>query len=413
MAGQKRIKTEDRNIYYNTSTKRYDIKYNYKTYNAEKQKNDYKAKWKYGLLTLDEARTELALLKRRNSRGSEENREITLQESYELWKNKAKAQNYSKATMLNASYYVKMLGELIPLNTRIDDITEEMYEDVFARCREKYKDETINTLNATFRKLINLTYRKRLISEHPLARADNVKAGKTDRIRIVTREEWNKIDGYLDGVYSRDRNFRFMLNILYYTGIRIGECMALTWADFEVLVPYQKHGAGEKSGMCGQEGDAACSAAAESDGIGKESDGTRNRKHERMRLNISKTILRDGTPKDTTKNKKNRKIPLSPAVVGLYKDGFQVWEGSRADRIFTDTYDTYIGRLASVCRKLEIPHCTCHSFRHTFISNLMRKGVPLPVIEKVSGDTQKTIFDRYSHMFDDDEDLVLKALENL
>ena len=43
----------------------------------------------------------------------------------------------------------------------------------------------------------------------------------------------------------------------------------------------------------------------------------------------------------------------------------------------------------------------------------MRKGVPLPVIEKVSGDTQKTIFDRYSHMFDDDEDLVLKALENL
>ena len=35
------------------------------------------------------------------------------------------------------------------------------------------------------------------------------------------------------------------------------------------------------------------------------------------------------------------------------------------------------------------------------------------MIEKVSGDTQKTIFDRYSHMFDDDEDLVLKALENL
>lgn len=406
MAGQKRIKTEDRNIYYNTSTKRYDIKYNYKTYNVETQKNDYKAKWKYGILTLEEARTELALLKRRSSRGSEESREITLQESYELWKNKARAQNYSKATMLNASYYVKMLGEFIPLNTRIDDITEEIYEDVFARCREKYKDETINTLNATFRKLINLTYRKRLISEHPLARADNVKAGKTDRIRIVTRDEWKKIDEYLSSACSKDYNFRFMLNILYYTGIRIGECMALTWADFEVLASCQRHGAGGKGEEGGREEGGI-------DGSASKSNGIEEGKRERMRLNISKTILRDGTPKDTTKNKKNRKIPLSPSVVGLYKDSFQVWEGNRADRIFTDTYDTYISRLASVCRKLDIPHCTCHSFRHTFISNLMRKGVPLPVIEKVSGDTQKTIFDRYSHMFDDDEDLVLKALENL
>ena len=43
----------------------------------------------------------------------------------------------------------------------------------------------------------------------------------------------------------------------------------------------------------------------------------------------------------------------------------------------------------------------------------MRKGVPLPVIEKVSGDTQKTIFDRYSHMFEDDEMLVIRALETL
>ena len=56
-----------------------------------------------------------------------------------------------------------------------------------------------------------------------------------------------------------------------------------------------------------------------------------------------------------------------------------------------------------VCRKTGIPHCSCHSFRHTFISNLIRKGVPLPVIEKVSGDTQKTIFERYSHMFEDDD----------
>lgn len=55
----------------------------------------------------------------------------------------------------------------------------------------------------------------------------------------------------------------------------------------------------------------------------------------------------------------------------------------------------------------------CHEFRHTFISNLIKEGVPLPVIEKVSGDTQETILKRYSHMFESDEVMVLIALENV
>ena len=31
-----------------------------------------------------------------------------------------------------------------------------------------------------------------------------------------------------------------MFNVLYYTGIRIGECLALTWADFEFFDPNAK-----------------------------------------------------------------------------------------------------------------------------------------------------------------------------
>lgn len=38
MAGQKRNRTEERNIYYNNVTEKYDIKYNYKIYNSAKQK---------------------------------------------------------------------------------------------------------------------------------------------------------------------------------------------------------------------------------------------------------------------------------------------------------------------------------------------------------------------------------------
>lgn len=368
MAVRKRVGTGYRNIYYNMSTGRYDIKYNYKVFNMEKQKNDYKSKWKYGLATIDEAKRELDNFRKgKNSRREEE---ITLQGAYELWKKKAIMQNYSRATIRNAEQYMVMLSRFISFDTKIEDITEAVYEDVFTRCRGKYRDETIKTLNSTLRKLINLSYKKRLITENPLARAENVRAKKTDKIRILTPEEWRKIDTYFGEGTTGNRQFRFMLNILYYTGIRIGECLALTWEDFE--------GSQEK-----------------------------------MRLNISKTILQDGTPKDTTKNKKDRRIPLSPVVIRFY---LEACEGSIADkkqRIFETTYNTCIRRLSGACKKLGISHCSCHSFRHTFISNLMRNGVPLPVVEKVSGDTQKTIFERYSHMFEDDEDFVLEVLKNL
>lgn len=397
MAGQKRIRTGDRNIYYNIATGKYDIKYNYKIYNIEKQRNDYKSEWKYGISSVTEARAELDFLKRRG--GRQKSHEITLQNAYDLWKNKAKAQDYSRITIINMEYYVKMLNHFIPLDTSINNITEKIYEDIFVRCREKYKDETVKTLNATFRKLINLAYKKQLVDENPLARAENIKAGKAKRLRIVTREEWGKMNEYLNNKNIRETRLQFMLTILYYTGIRIGECLALTWEDFEELcdtVPLS----GEKCEM---------KEAGSTENAGNAG----NTQVRKMRLNINKTILRDGTMKDSTKNKKDRKVPLNQAVIGLYSDSCRAENIKKEDRIFTEQYHTYTSRLAAVCREVGIPRCSCHSFRHTYISNLMRKGVPLPVIEKVSGDTQKTIFDRYSHMFEEDEMLVIRALESL
>ena len=68
----RRTKTKYKNIYYNESTKRYDVKYNFKEYDPITQKNRYKAKWKYNLRTISEAKEELAqeseLIRLRNER---------------------------------------------------------------------------------------------------------------------------------------------------------------------------------------------------------------------------------------------------------------------------------------------------------------------------------------------------------
>lgn len=54
----KRTKTKYTNIYFNEQSKLYDIKYNYKVYNPHTKKNDYKAKWVYGIATIGQAQSE-------------------------------------------------------------------------------------------------------------------------------------------------------------------------------------------------------------------------------------------------------------------------------------------------------------------------------------------------------------------
>ena len=82
MAGQKRTKTKYASIYFNEDTKKYDVKYNYKEYDPKTRKNKYKAKWVYNLMTVTEAKQELAKLQTGAVKADDQ--EITLEGAYEL-----------------------------------------------------------------------------------------------------------------------------------------------------------------------------------------------------------------------------------------------------------------------------------------------------------------------------------------
>lgn len=61
----KRTKTKYTNIYFNESTKRYDVKFNYTEYDVLKGKNVHKSKWAYGIPLLKDAQTVLADLQQK------------------------------------------------------------------------------------------------------------------------------------------------------------------------------------------------------------------------------------------------------------------------------------------------------------------------------------------------------------
>lgn len=132
-----------------------------------------------------------------------------------------------------------------------------------------------------------------------------------------------------------------------------------------------------------------------------------------FRMNIDKAYVSQFKLTKSPKDLKHRKVICYPTVERLYFKTKNVYMKSESDKIFSMQHSAVNQMLAKACKELEIDEINCHDFRHTFISNCISKGVRLPVIAKVSGDTQETILKRYSHMFESDEFMILEALKNL
>jgi integrase len=398
----KRKTTNYKSIYYNETTKKYDVKYNFKEYNVKTGKNKYRSKWIYNLNTITEAKAELAKLQTGGVKTGD--KDITLEGAYDLWLIKAQGQNFSPVSIRNTHQQIRMVYQFVPATTKLKDIDEDVYYKFCSDIRKHgYSEETIHSINATFRKMINLAYKKKLIKENILNYADNIKTKKKEDYKTISKEAFIKIDKYFKenefwrmGINNYPK-YRLLFNILYYTGLRIGECIALTYIDFEEFMYEHKKD----------------ETIIKSNPINEDSD---KKPFQGTRIKIDKSYVSGLKLTKEPKNYKKRSIPLSPAPESLFlliKEEHLQKGGKLEDKIFNWEYGLCDTILKKACSALDFPKYTCHDFRHTFISNLIRKGVPLPVIEKASGDTQQTILKRYSHMFEGDEMMILKALKDL
>ena len=293
----KRTKTRYTSIYFNENTKKYDVKYNYKVYDPKTRTNNYKAKWVYNLSTLTEARKVLADLQ--TGQRKEEDKDITLKGALELWKIKAKAQDFSPVTISNTESYMKMVYQFLPEDTKLKDIDESVYEKFCADIRAHgYSEESLRSINASFRKLINLAYKKKLIRENVLNYTENMNLRKKEDYKVIPKEDFDKLDRYFkeNSFYRLGVNnypkYRLLFNILYYCGLRIGEAVALTYNDFEEFSYYKK----------GEDKPIRIAPSSE-DAKGKHLQG--------MRIKINKAYVSEIKLTKSPKNFKHRTIPLS------------------------------------------------------------------------------------------------------
>ena len=412
-----REKTKIPSIYFNKSTGKYDVKYNYKEYDPIKGKNVYKAKWKYNLRTMSEAKEVLAKFQT----GAEKiaDKDITLEGIHQVWLKEAEANGFSVVTIRNTEQQMRMIYQYIPPETKLKNITGEIYTDLIAKCRRKgYSEESLHNINACFRKMCRLAWEKGYIRENPLAKVQNKRfkvQKKHDEFspHLITKAEFRAIDEYFAnnsfvrlGV-DRYKGYRLMVNFLYYSGLRIGELLALTFADVDPVL-YHK---GKK---IEPEDWFEYDTYHEPDPNSFDGD----------QLIVNKVYLSNGNIsryedriRGETKNKKNRVVPLAKPASDLYLEYLVECRkrggGNPTDRIFPWTQGNALSMVRKACEKTGIRHHSIHDFRHTFISNMLDAGLTLAQVELFSGDDQTTILKRYSHPNHDSKKALVDAMNNL
>ena len=171
-----------------------------------------------------------------------------------------------------------------------------------------------------------------------------------------------------------------LFHILYFTGLRIGETLALTWNDFNSsFLDIKKSVSREK----------------------------RNGKYivtvPKTRSSIRKVQLDQNSI-----NILNDLYSFYQNYIGFNKDWY-IFGGIQP--LARTTIERYKNNY---CKKANVKQIKIHDFRHSHASLLLSKGIPISVISKRLGhDNINTTLRIYAHLLPEDEDKAIQILNNL
>lgn len=198
------------------------------------------------------------------------------------------------------------------------------------------------------------------------------KNGYLKKIDFWTYDEFNNFIVNVDDIV-----YYTLFYVLYFSGMRLGECLALSWKDF--------------NNNC---------------------------------LNVNKTIAkgkRDGqyiitTPKTYSSIRKikldNKTIELLNDLKKYYSNYIKFSEDWFIFGGLNALSQTTIGRRKNIyCKKANVKQIRIHDLRHSHATFLLSKGVPITVISKRLGHTDISMtLNVYSHLIPEDEDKAINII---
>lgn len=272
-----------------------------------------------------------------------------------------KARTYERYKNMVAIHIAPHLGEY-----EVDDISAIVLQKFISTLLCKDNKRTQIGLSPSYIACIMAVVKSSLKTAHTLGivskyNANNVKLPKIveKQVDCFSVQEQKKIENY---ILNNNKAQLKGIIICLYTGLRIGELLALTWdnIDFEkrtLIVSKSCH------------------------------DGYVNGKH---------CVIMD-TPK--TQNSA-RQIPLSKSIIPLLKE---LKKNSKCEYVISYNgkqilVRTYQRTFELLLKKLNIPHKGFHSLRHTFATRAIECGMDVKTLSEILGHKNATItLNRYAH----------------
>lgn len=295
---------------------------------------------------------------------------------YQDQKNKLKASHLYNKKVAIEKYILPIFGEKDCNKITINDI-RQWHNKLLA---EDLSIRRINTVHSFFSQMLEYGHLFYNVEKNPVKMIGTLKdtSIKKSTIDIWTKEEFNQFISKVENpVYNA------LFNLLYYTGLRIGEALALSFQDVNL---------------------------------------------QNKTLIVSKTIsFKSNSGNYDVSNPKtsnsNRVINLPTTLIEILDKYFIFLKTNKIKQKNTDFLfginkplsKTTIARIKdNTCKLAKVKQIRIHDFRHTHASTLIQMGLdPIYIKERLGHEDISTTLNTYSHLFAEKKKSIIDIIEKL
>lgn len=293
---------------------------------------------------------------------------------------KYNARKIGNAQYRRTSYIIKEIEKSKLGNLNIRDITENILQDFFNELAKKYSNSSIDKCYSAINEALMYAKKKNFIKYNPLEDIIKSKSQKIDKkITPLTIEEQKILTNYLKNLTLEDYKFKNIFLIQMYTGLRIGEVLALKTSDIDL-----------KS----------------------------------KKIHIQRTLTTDRDNKvvigNTPKTEAgNRIIPIPDVIYPYIKEQIEVGKNNFENLLFTNNnklvrHNNINDQLKRRLINLGIynKNITTHSLRHTYATRCIEGGMQAIVLSKLLGHSDiRTTLNVYVKVFNEYQTKSIKEIE--
>lgn len=260
-------------------------------------------------------------------------------------------------------------------NCDLSELSPSMLQRFTAELTEKYASNTVSGIIAVVRSSLTRAQKTGVIEQEF---SNCIQRPKTHekKVESFTAAEQKKIENY---IIKNRKTKLYGIVLCLYTGLRLGELLALEWADIDFL---------------------------------------------RGTITVTKNsrdVWEDGeykkvidTPKTATSR---REIPLPRQLVPYLRilkhqnrNGFVV-TGKDGKTVSLRSYQK---ALQCVLKTLNIPHRGFHALRHTFATRALECGMDVKTLSEILGHKNSSItLNRYAHSFEEHKTAMMNKVGRL